>query len=234
LLGGVERRLADTGLALDTVEGASTVLDELRHCAGRDQVGGIIASICASDHLLAECSSNSVTHPLGFDKLTLIATPSYQLKLHIWWPTSRNRAREDIHDHRFSFASVVLAGSLKTEIFRLDESGTPMARLTEHRDGGDGSYLFDDAGTAGVRHREVSIMGAGSAYYLHSEVLHRVSVDECDLVATLFLKLPPVRHHTTVLVDRSTSAKRCRTRQGLDPLTTRRKLLEFATTAGMS
>lgn len=231
MLNGVDSRLA--AAAPNTVQGTSVLLDELRFCARRDQMAKVITSICESDRLLAECSSNSVSHPLGFDKLTLIATPSYQLKLHIWWPTTRNRTREDIHDHRFSFASVILAGSLKTEIFRLDDSGIPMFRFTEHKDVRNGSYLFDDAGITGVRHREINIFGTGSAYFMNSEVLHRVSVDEHELVATLFLKLPSVRHKTTVLMDHPIPAKRNYSRRTIDFRTTRQKLLDFTTLAGM-
>lgn len=231
MLDGVDSRLA--AAAPDTVQGTSVLLDELRFCARHDQIAKVITSICESDRLLAECSSNSVSHPLGFDKLTLIATPSYQLKLHIWWPNTRNRTREDIHDHRFNFASVILAGSLKTETFLLDESGIPMFKFTEHKDARNGSYLFDDAGMTGVRHREINILGTGSAYFMNFEVLHRVSVNEHELVATLFLKLPPVRHKTTVLMSHPMPIRRDYSRRAIDTRATRQKLLDFAALAGM-
>lgn len=228
------RKLAATAPRPETAAETTALLDELRACAAHDRMAELITSICDSDRLLAECSSNSVSHPLGFDKLTLVTTPAYQLKLHIWWPTTSPRTVEDIHDHRFSFASVVLAGTLKTEIFRLDEAGTPMRRFTEHRDAYDGSYVFDPAGVIGVGQREVSIMAARSAYFMNAEVLHRVSVEENALAATLFLKLRPVRHNTTVLVDRRTTTKHTRSRAGLDPRTTRRKLLDFTSTTNLT
>jgi hypothetical protein len=53
---------------------------------------------------------------LGFIQLKLSDTE----RMHFWTPDCPHPEREEIHNHRYDFASTVLAGTLKHDIYHLD------------------------------------------------------------------------------------------------------------------
>lgn len=171
------------------------------------RVRELMSGICGDGALLDECASRSTTHPLGFDKLILLERPDYQLQMHVWWPTPLPRPYEDIHDHRFDFASAVLVGSLLAETFDVRGTGTSMARYTQRSPAGLGRYEFRHTGHVRTRLVHAGMLRAGAVYFLESRMLHRVTVDENDLVATLFLRLRSERDTATVLIDPASPAK---------------------------
>lgn len=173
----------------------------------------MIESVCASDESLARCARGSVAHPLGFDKFTLLSTPSYQLKLHVWWPDASSRPVEDIHNHRFDFASAVVVGFLQSEVFRMAPTGAPVVRYSETNDVDQGRYGFVEDGFAHIGLSQRHSIGPRSVYFTTADVLHRVFTPARDVTATLFLKLSPVRCETTVLVDPALPKRSCRVRQ---------------------
>lgn len=192
------------------------------HC-----IRSIVESICASGECLERCARASVAHPLGFDKFTLIGSPSYQLKLHVWWPSASSRPLEDIHNHRFDFASAVIVGFLQSEVFRMSTTGAPVVRYSEINDVDQGRYEFVEEGFAHVGLSQRYSVGPRSVYFTTAEVLHRVFAPARDLTATLFFKLPHVRRETTVLVDPALPKRSCHVRQVYSTSQVSAKFQEF-------
>ncbi|RJL32487.1 hypothetical protein [Bailinhaonella thermotolerans] len=192
---------AELGHALDEA-GDERVVSVVTAHGGRSAVRGLVEAVCGDEGLTARSARDSLAHPLGFDRFVLFTAPGYQLRLHVWWPGSR--MREDVHDHRFGFASAVVTGSLQVSAYVVGEPGTPMARFEESRSPTGDAYVFRPAGTVPVREWTTTLLGPGSGYSMRAEALHRVSaVPAAGPVATLFVKLPPVRATTTVLTGRA-------------------------------
>jgi len=72
-----------------------------------------------TDHLRARAKSHG-SEPywfgLGFVQLKLSDTE----RMHFWLPEIPHPEREEIHNHRYDFSSVVLAGELRHEVYHLD------------------------------------------------------------------------------------------------------------------
>lgn len=196
-----------------------------------DRVGELLRGVCEDPEALARCAAESLPHPLGFDKFVLLARPEYQIQLHVWWP-GRPSEREHVHNHRFGFSSTVVAGWLEVSEYEIAESGTLMNRFSERHEEENASFLFQAIDAVPVRCRAVTILGPGSAYFMSADVLHRIAVDSGDLVATLFVKLPPGRQTTTVLVDPSSGPPPPAERVQFTPDEVRHRLARFIAEIG--
>jgi|SRR5271157_1335893 len=64
---------------------------------------------------------------LGFIQLKLSDTE----RMHFWLPEIPHPEREEIHNHRYDFTSIVLAGELRHDVYHLDAKTGPMFGKTE-------------------------------------------------------------------------------------------------------
>lgn len=185
----------------------------------------------ASKTFLDACSRTSVRHPLGFDKFVLGAFRNYDLRLHVWWPKS-GPPLEDIHDHRFDFASTVLVGELHLYSYQTgSRDGEALARYSEERSRDGKRYVFRRRGQTRVDLQSTSVLSPGSCYYMRAETLHRVACTTHNVVATLFIKCKPRRTRTTVLVDLRDKRKPLQLlRESLTPSDIRSAFLHVAET----
>lgn len=151
---------------------------------------GLVEEVLANPDLLAEVAGRSYHHGNGFLKVVLANRHGWKLRLHIWFPGAP--CEENIHDHRWSFASTVLCGELLSETFADDPQGpvNGNAYLYHARQGSQDSRKV---AVGGFRLRSLgrSLRRAGEAYALPSSVLHRI----CDypgkgLVATMMCSAP--------------------------------------------
>jgi hypothetical protein len=165
-----------------------------------------------------------MTHPLGFDKFTLLTSPLYEVRLHIWWPDTR-RGREDIHNHRFSFISAVILGQVDVSLYEIASPGTTMLQFREHRQ--TGGYRYVELANVAVQQSGASSFSVGSAYYLRSSVLHRVDVSHGRMAATLFVRIRQQTRSTTVLVERGRGAPKSGLRQTFEVPDVQRRLDAF-------
>lgn len=62
---------------------------------------------------------------LGFIQLKL----SDVERMHFWTPDIPSPEREEIHNHRYDFSSIVLAGNLRHDVYHLDATVDPSADL---------------------------------------------------------------------------------------------------------
>jgi hypothetical protein len=166
----------------------------------------LIASALASGDLFEQFTTDSYRHSNGFDKISFPALDgsAVRLRLHIW-PAEAGRGRgglaPDVHDHRWAFASRVLAGSIVNETYTATPSPGGGYRHYRHTEAGARSHRLDYAGRA-----ELTLTGADTCplartYVMGPDILHRVRPAGGGVAATAVLELAPIRQVTQVYVD---------------------------------
>lgn len=86
----------------------------------KTQMIALLQAILADHTALEQISHRSYQHGNGFLKVVLLDR-GYKLRLHIWF--AGQSCEENIHDHRWSFSSLILAGALTSEMWKDDQSG---------------------------------------------------------------------------------------------------------------
>ena len=99
-------------------EGLVSVLEEQ---LSLPQVLALLQGLLADEQALQAVAARSYVHGNGFVKVVLLDEHGHKLRLHIWFAGSA--CEENIHDHRWSFASHVLVGTLNSEIWVDDAQG---------------------------------------------------------------------------------------------------------------
>jgi hypothetical protein len=196
------------------------------HYTKSDMMYGVVEAVCADDDLMNACAQSSESHPLGFDKFVLFASPLYEVRIHIWWPDAA-KGRGDIHNHRFSFASAVIAGAIQVSSYRAGRPGVAMTRLAESRVESN-VYEYNPVGSVEVKRITTLALSRGSAYYMDSSELHRVEVMGKGMTATLFISSGDERKNTTVITERDARKALAAKRDRLTIDEAKRRLLTFA------
>ncbi|MBL0231016.1 MAG: hypothetical protein IPP76_09535 [Moraxellaceae bacterium] len=150
----------------------------------------IINQVLSNPELLAQIAARSYHHGNGFLKVVLAAQDGWKLRLHVWFDNTP--CEENIHDHRWGFASTVLCGQLLSETFVDDIDGdiTGTEYLYHARQNQDESQKHIQ-GRFCLRSLGQQCRGVGESYFLPTSVLHRI----CDyanknMVATMMCSAP--------------------------------------------
>ena len=157
-------------------------------------------------------ATRATVHHNGFVKLVVVDTeewdsPSlrgFRLVLHVWDPAVAPHSVEEIHNHRWRFASVLLCGALKWEHFHeYDGEDEPIPCLEyEYRSPGrDTGYRLQPRGPVTLARQFVALAGVGARSMMTVSQLHRVEPVADTLSATLFLQFPVERTWTRVFVE---------------------------------
>lgn len=152
----------------------------------------MLADILTNETRLREVASRSAWHPNGFAKIVLLSQPSYKLRLHCWRNamSSPTHVGENIHNHRWDFSTVLLAGRYRHQEFRPAATGQRFLAYTY----GEAGILSEDAlapmGTQTLRCVFDAHLGPGSRYTISREVLHRVIPDLSEPAVSLVLEGP--------------------------------------------
>lgn len=147
---------------------------------------------------LAECSYR---HRNGFDKIVLASPAGTALKLvlHVW-PSEDRIDDDDIHDHRWDFASVVVSGRLQLEMYQPDVRGDSFSVMSYRSLPGPGNCELEPKGTMTVSPCVSVTLPVGSDYSWSANLLHRAYGLPGHPTATLIVQGPPGRQTTSVLV----------------------------------
>ncbi|MEL6439188.1 MAG: hypothetical protein AAFQ80_08060 [Cyanobacteria bacterium J06621_8] len=132
---------------------------------------------------------NSFIHPNGFYKIVIAeGNQGERLRIHFWSEkekTSRNKC--DIHDHFWSFTSLVLFGNIYSEIFEPTKaSNADDYTHFKLRDLTDQSYELEKMELVQLLCTERNTLSQGDIYSLSDSQLHRVECP-CD-TATFVLQ----------------------------------------------
>ncbi len=162
---------------------------------------GAIAQAIREDRL---ARGNSHQHAHGFTKLGLYRSSKsgFSIRLHIWW--SGIRAYDDSpHDHRWSFYSRLLSGSLRIRNFAEHRSTTnpepeQWCKYRYHDASADGVKLVEPAGPAMLGLASECILQAGCSHTLAPTQPHQVFGRDGAIAGTLVVTAPPTRSYSNV------------------------------------
>lgn len=112
----------------------------------------------------------SYFHGNGFYKIPLLVGKSFVFRLHVW--EAGVYAEENLHSHRWPFASFVAAGSLVSEYWE-DSFSTDSRAYPELIYRGKNESL-DSVGECKVQRRESVTHVAGESYWMNADNLHRI------------------------------------------------------------
>ncbi|NHB89167.1 hypothetical protein [Photorhabdus tasmaniensis] len=162
----------------------SKVSDLLRNY-GRDGLHHTVNYLLDNEVTLNAIAQKSYLQGNGFYKIVLLEQPEYSIRLHIW--LNGISAQENLHSHRWPFASVVTDGHLKSEIW-IDSALPNTPEYQEFFYIGKHSSLRE-AGTARVELKCYLEHQAGDSYVLMPDVLHRVVVNPLsEMTATVICR----------------------------------------------
>lgn len=142
-----------------------------------------LRSLLSDPAALSVVASRSYRHGNGFLKIVLHRSRALSLRLHI----QDGSAEENVHDHRWTFASTVLTGALEHDLFHDVAPGRGL-RFDEWRYVRDAHSAQKHAlGPAWVERHSRHFVSAGQSYWLRASHLHRIrwsSPGTSTLVAT--------------------------------------------------
>lgn len=153
----------------------------------RPEILGPLLSPAAGEEVL----DRAYRHPNGFLKIVLVADSEFQLRLHVWRPGAGSPPpTENVHSHRWDFASAILMGGYRYQEYVADERGEPFLGFRYHGHSDTTSYSLEPTGPTRLRCRFDAHLAAGSSYLLTSDVLHRVVSPPDRTTASIVLQGP--------------------------------------------
>ena len=136
----------------------------------------------------------SYYHENGFHKIVLLSGKNFKLRLHHFGAAARI-PMENIHDHRWPFASAILSGELKMDIFRVSPmpaNAEELYHFVYSSDKSTGSYSTELKGKAFLERTESRVYTPGESYLMRTEELHRIRNTQGEESITLILTGKPV------------------------------------------
>jgi hypothetical protein len=152
---------------------------------------------------LAEVNSSAQRHDNGFNKVVIGTSSRTGLKLvlHSW---SLDQADDDdnIHNHRWDFASVVIRGMLCSEIYSLRPEGVSevYSSFSYSSPAGWEKYSFRESGLVSASSQALLRFSVASTYSWGHEIFHRAYAEEAPSTATIVVQGPPAQTSTLVLL----------------------------------
>ena len=165
----------------------SAALERLRT---RFPVPDMLDLLMSSPSSIAAIAAMSYAHANGFDKFLLGETATCKLRLHIWW-NGIDGIESDLHNHNWDFASNILCGSLRTELFDISDSpGSESYMHYRFTPASNVSMQYDMAclGKCALRKTFATDHGAGSSYAIDHRQVHRGDPSTSEPTATVVLQ----------------------------------------------
>ena len=173
---------------------ASALTDVLHEVGQPDAMAAVLRALMAQPERLAETARRSFLHRNGFVKLRLHTWGGYALRLHVWTGHSEIQPEENVHDHRWSFASHMVCGHFRVKTYAMDEAGDHEFCCYRYlRHPVEDTFRFEDAGRRRFVMTGEEIMAAGSTYFMDASVFHRLLFPANVTTATLVVTLPRSR-----------------------------------------
>lgn len=163
----------------------------------------ILREIVDSRTLLSSIASRSYRHVNHFDKVLLVEADNdqgYRLTMHVWNPpySEEEHLDELIHDHRFSFWSTIIAGTLVSQEFVPDADGPLYQNYQYSPEDRSARNFYKFCGRGGLSpSRRITELRGGS-YYLSYDTTHCVILPRQSMTCTLVLRSPRARNFSNV------------------------------------
>lgn len=155
----------------------------------------LLEQLLLDEKALEEVQRNSYYHKNGFRKLVLLKNADFKLRLHLW-EANNEKPHENIHDHRWNFASRLLAGSFQTTMWEEDATGPETRRNCRYTPAQEAdTYGVSEDGQVKLRRKATLTLRAGDLYYMPASTLHQVTDPGKGETVTLMLTAAPVLGH---------------------------------------
>ena len=162
----------------------------------KTQILELVTAILQDQQSLAEISARSYQHGNGFLKVVLLDR-GYKLRLHIWF--AGQSCEENIHDHRWSFSSLVLSGALVSEIWLDEQTGHCFEEYQYHAATKQQAPFKISTGAKFLKLDHVQTNTAGDSYVMPKGKLHRIINPGHQLVATIMCSAPTEQGTTRLI-----------------------------------
>lgn len=182
---------------LRKTEDPSDALSKLR---SQVDLNSLASEIVQDRVVFDSVAAQSYCHDNGFNKIPL-STPSgsaLKLVLHHW--DGAGASDDNIHNHRWRFASVVLRGALCFELYDERPSGEAYSKATYASPEGHDDYRLSNSGHTHAACLANLELAAGTAYQWHEDLLHRAWGKPGIATATLIVQGQPTRRQTDILL----------------------------------
>ncbi|MGW6936463.1 hypothetical protein ACWGE0_40850 [Lentzea sp. NPDC054927] len=170
----------------------------------RQRLPDLVERTLADKASVRRIAEISYRHDNGFTKLVVGATAQSRIRFHIW--STSQTSESNVHNHRWDFASMVLAGALHMEYFdiasgNVDPSRPEIVELEAFQylpPSRQDCYELRRLGPVNAVRRSDIVADTGYLYQLAHDRLHRVTAPVTPAV-TCFISAPAKTDHTTVL-----------------------------------
>lgn len=135
----------------------------------------LIEKILNDKTCFARMVAESYYHQNGFDKIVLLSGEGFKVRLHHFHAQSQNAPMENIHDHRWPFASTILNGRFDMLMFEETECAGELRKLyTYYSDKSTGQYRTDLVGERKLKCIGKYTMEEGVSYIMLPHELHSI------------------------------------------------------------
>lgn len=140
---------------------------------------------------------SSYYHENGFDKIVLLSGKNFKLRLH-HFGNGLKIPMENVHDHRWMFASTILFGDLQMDMFHASiiHDSLYEAEILNHfvydSNKTSGSYEVTYRGKAALKLLETRKYEFGQSYIMWPHELHRIKNSNQEESITLILTGNPI------------------------------------------
>lgn len=176
-------------------EGKTDVLVMINKILSRPEIlNRLISVVMKNDSLWKKALKNSYRHENGFHKIVLLSGKNFKLRIHHFGATAKI-PMENIHDHRWPFASTILSGELKMDIFQRTDKETSTEELHHFiykSDKTNGNYHTDYLGLSYLEKIQERVYYPGDSYLMRTDELHRIKNQDGDESITLILTGKPI------------------------------------------
>jgi len=170
--GGVDKFQSSIDLLISFDEEA-TIKTTLSFLNSRNRIAKLYEMVLANDILREKMLQSSYYHKNGFDKLVLLQSGSFKIRVHNFDAGYIFKAEKNIHDHRWLFASTILKGSFEMSIYNESNSeGEKRYKNTYETSGNDSSII--NHGYVYLKEREKLVFTQGQSYIMPPEELHDI------------------------------------------------------------
>lgn len=145
----------------------------------------------------ADQSPVGYRHPNGFTKIRLAALSDYgwAIRLHVW---AEQSADDNIHSHRWKFASRILSGNLIEETYDITAGAGEYAKYY-CAPSIQGRYSLEFQHNCDVRPVRRDLYQPGASYARDAKTLHMAFTDSTSRAVTLFIQGSEEATFTTVI-----------------------------------
>lgn len=173
---------------------SNKVLIRINRVFSEPPILNFLIQVLRSNHLFFEkVKKESYYHENGFHKIVLLSGTRFKLRLHQFGACEKI-PMENIHDHRWPFASSILAGCLEMDLF---QTGKPTAEsemlfhFIYNSDKQTGCYSTTLQGQINMAKTETRFYEQGDTYLMLPQELHRIKNKKGEESITLILTGKP-------------------------------------------